>query len=86
MTPALIIGRRIRNLRRRKGLSQRQLAELIPGMSNKTISYAEHGQAVNHNTGSIAQALGVTVEWLRHGNEAREEAMGLNSLELRSGK
>ncbi len=58
---ALVMGQVIAQLRRRRGLSQAELAASV-GVAQATISRIEHGQLLAdvHLTGRLAQALGVT--------------------------
>ena len=78
---AVAIGRRVRELRAQRGLSQAQLAG--PGVSASYASLIESGrrqpsQAVLEG---LARALGTTVEYLRHGALAASYRDG--ELELR---
>ena len=60
---------RVREARKKKGLSQARLAELV-GVSQPTIMHIESGR--NQSSTKIidiARALGVSPEWLQHGIE-----------------
>lgn len=64
------ISERISCLRKQKGLSQYQLSELL-GVSRQAVSKWENGLSMPdmENLVSIAQILGVTLEYLTTGNE-----------------
>ena len=65
MTIKQAIGRRIRARRRRLCLSQRELGRLIY-TSGEEICKLERGDGpINGYLAGIAEALGVSVEWLR---------------------
>ena len=68
---AVMIGKRIAELRIRRNISQRQLAKKI-GTSSPTISRIESGETPNPGMDiitKIAGALGTTVEYLRSGKK-----------------
>ena len=63
------IGKRIRGLRKTKGLEQGQLAEMA-GMPQSTLSSIEHGDSKRprgDHLARIASALNVSAEWLLGG-------------------
>jgi transcriptional regulator with XRE-family HTH domain len=63
------IGDRIKQARDRAGLRQEDLADLI-GMSTRQIQNYEAGESKQYaKLRAIAEATGVRVEWLLHGDE-----------------
>jgi transcriptional regulator with XRE-family HTH domain len=69
-----LIGQRIREARLRAGLTQRALKS--PGVSNAYISRIEAGERTPSMKAlrQLAPKLGVSVEWLETGEEARRFA------------
>lgn len=71
----VLVGRFIADLRKRRGMTQQQLADIL-GLSNKTISKWESGMGSPDisNLKPLAEALGVTVDELLKGS--KDEATG----------
>jgi|TARA_R110000824_G_scaffold159990_1_gene334631 transcriptional regulator with XRE-family HTH domain len=71
------IGDRTRKLREAKGLKQRELAALIsPDLSFQNIGNLEQGKIKSSPSyiNKLAKVLGVTVDYLMHGEEAAYQA------------
>lgn len=68
-----VIGKNIARERKKKGWTQRHLAELSGNVTNMTISNVERGvhQPSLRLATQIAQALGVTVDYLQRNGKAR---------------
>ncbi len=77
------IGQRIANIRREAGLTQQDLAETV-GVSRSAVAQWETGRAgqLIPNLTAIAQALGVGIETLTHGEEKRAPALAASGDEL----
>ena len=62
------IGQRVRMMRERKGWSQQQLAERVPGVKQQSVDQLEQGKVRRPRfLPELAEALGVREEWLRTG-------------------
>jgi transcriptional regulator with XRE-family HTH domain len=84
------ISKRIARLRRESGISQEEFSDLV-GVSRRTIQKIESDKTdfLFSNAIAIAQALGVSLDYLAHGDESmsHEKALLLaliNELELGS--
>lgn len=76
------IGDRIRELREQKGLTQKELGELI-NVSAQVISNWERGYTptINYeNIIQLARALDTTVAYLVGKNDEKEKSLSLNQL------
>lgn len=83
MIPPLEIGRRIRETRRARGLTQDALAGRV-GVSRSAVAQWETGRAgqVTGHLAAIAAALEVGVEFLLHGAASRAPARAETGDEL----
>jgi transcriptional regulator with XRE-family HTH domain len=77
------IGARIRSAREEQGWTQDQLAEAV-GVSRSAVAQWETGRAgqVTTNLTRVAAALGVGVEYLMHGTDARAAGRAYSGDEL----
>ncbi len=67
-TKASELGQRVRMMRERKGWSQKELAERIPGVKQQSIDQLEQGKIRRPRyLPELAEAFGVREEWLRTG-------------------
>lgn len=75
----IMMPRNIKNARRNKGLTQKQLGDIL-GVSHSTIAGYESGNAVPSidKLSTIAKATGVSIEWLS--NETTEYHNGKSSI------
>lgn len=66
-------GKRIKAARGRRGLSQREAAELI-GVSKRTVWSWEQGEVIHRpNLVAVAEALQTDLDWLRYGEPADDD-------------
>ena len=74
----IILGERISNIRRRRGMTQEALAENLPSMSRTTLAFVETGkQRMNSDQCiDLAAALRISVTRLLTGKEGCEECDG----------
>jgi transcriptional regulator with XRE-family HTH domain len=70
MTDTATIGRRIRDARQAKGMTQEQLAQAV-NVSRSAVAQWETGRAgqVTANLARLAATLGVGVDYLTHGDD-----------------
>ena len=83
MTNPAEIGARIRSAREDQGWTQDQLAEAV-GVSRSAVAQWETGRAgqVTTNLTRVAAALGVGVEYLMYGTDARAAGKAYSGDEL----
>ena len=64
----IALGQRIRDLRRKRGLTQEKLAELV----DLSVPYISHLERGTKKPIRLAECLGVTVDRLLSGNQAKD--------------